>query len=116
MADRRTAAKLIRFRPDELASLTERARACGRTPARFIREAALGAVPKPRQHAGRDPLLRELARIGRTVDQLSRLAAEGQDKALADSLRAALDAHLAAVRCVLGTSQVPGPERQDAAP
>src|SRR5919108_2428003 len=60
MPERRTAAKLIRFHPEELARITERARACGRTPARFIRETALGAIPKPRQPAERDPLLREL--------------------------------------------------------
>ncbi len=46
MPQGRTAAKLIRFDPDELAAVCRRARVCGRTPARFIREAALGAIPK----------------------------------------------------------------------
>jgi hypothetical protein len=48
MPQGRTAAKLIRFAPDELAAVNRRARTCGRTPARFIREAALGAIPKAR--------------------------------------------------------------------
>jgi hypothetical protein len=43
MPERRTATKLIRFPPEELARITTRAQACGRTPARFIRESALGA-------------------------------------------------------------------------
>jgi hypothetical protein len=33
MPHRRTAAKLIRFAPDELAAVSRRARTCGRTPA-----------------------------------------------------------------------------------
>jgi hypothetical protein len=32
MAERRTATKLIRFRPGELARITARAQACGQTP------------------------------------------------------------------------------------
>src|SRR5919204_648282 len=58
MAERRTAAKLIRFHREELARITERARASARTPGRFIREAALGAVPKPQQNTERDRVLR----------------------------------------------------------
>jgi hypothetical protein len=50
MPPRRTAAKLVRFTPDELAAVHRRAHACGRTSARFFREAALGAIPKARHH------------------------------------------------------------------
>ena len=105
MAARRTAAKLIRFHPDELTQIVRRAHVCGRTPARFIREAALGALPKPRHHADRDALLRELAHVGAELDQLARLVATGGSAPLPESLTArlsiALDAHTALVRQVL---------------
>src|SRR5947207_6445181 len=74
MPERRTAAKLIRFHPEELARITERARLCGQTSSRFIRETALGAIPKARQHAATDAALREPARVGRHLDELPRLA------------------------------------------
>ena len=98
MPERRTAAKLIRFHPDELAHITERARACGRTPARFIRETALGAIPKARQHAPTDAALCELARIGKNLDELARLAQAGRHAALTERLAAVLDEHWARVR------------------
>ncbi len=98
MPERRTAAKLIRFHAEELARITERARACGRTPARFIRETALGAVPKPRHHAATDALLRSLARIGRCLDRLAHVAQANQHAALAEQARAALDLYRALVR------------------
>jgi hypothetical protein len=67
MSERRTTARLIRFHAEELAQITARARACGQTPACFIRETALGAIPRPRSHTAVEPLLRELARIGRAL-------------------------------------------------
>ena len=100
MPERRTAAKLIRFHPAELARITARAQACGQTPARFIRDTALGAIPKARQDAVAVPLLCELARIGRRLDELAHLAQAGQDAALAKRVRAALDEHWALVRQV----------------
>jgi hypothetical protein len=45
MPQGRTAAKLIRFAPDELAAVNRRARTCGRTPARFIPEGA-ASIPR----------------------------------------------------------------------
>src|SRR2546425_3755480 len=42
---------LFRSHPEELAHITARAQACGQTPARFIRETALGAKPKAQHHA-----------------------------------------------------------------
>jgi hypothetical protein len=93
MPERRTAAKLIRFHPGELARITARAQACGHTPARFIRETALGAIPKARHDAATDPVLYELARIGRCLDQLARMAQAGRHARLAEELHAALDRH-----------------------
>ena len=101
MPERRTAAKLIRFHPEELARITERARVCGRTPARFIRETALGAIPRPRHHEPTDALLRSLARIGRQLDQLAHLAQASQHAALAEQARAALDGLWALVRQIV---------------
>lgn len=101
MSERRTAAKLIRFHVDELARITERAEVCGRTPARFIRETALGAIPKPRHHAATNTLLRELARIGRCLHELARLAEASRHPTLAEQARAALDGHWALVRKVV---------------
>lgn len=98
MSDRRTAAKLIRFHPDELARITERARVCGRTPARFIRETALGAIPNARQHVATSAALYELARIGKRLDELSRLAQAGQHTALTERLAALVAEHWVRVR------------------
>jgi len=98
MVDRRTATKLIRLHPEELREITESARRSGLTPARFIRETALGARPRARSHAATGPLLRELARIGRCLDQLARVAHASQDAALAAQMSAALKRHEALVR------------------
>ncbi len=99
--DRRTATKLIRFHPDELREITECARRSGLTPARFIRETALGARPRARSHAAARPLLRELARIGQSLDQLARVAQASPDAALAVQMRAALKRHEALVRHIV---------------
>ncbi len=93
MPERRTAAKLIRFHPGELARITARAQACGQTPARFIRETALGAIPKARHDAAVDPVLYELAHIGRCLDQLARVAQAGRHARLAEQVQDALDQH-----------------------
>jgi hypothetical protein len=91
MAERRTAAKVIRFHPEELDRIRAHAQACGQTSARFIRETALGAIPKARHDAAADPLLRELARIGRCLDQAVRLEQAGQHTGLGARAAAALD-------------------------
>ncbi len=101
MPDRRTAAKLIRFHPDELREIAECARRAGLTPARFIRETALGARPRAQSHAGTRPVLRELARIGRSLDQLACVAQASQNAALAAQMRAALEQHEALVRHIV---------------
>ena len=105
MPERRTAAKLIRFHPEELARITERARLCGQTSSRFIRETALGAIPKARQHAAAAAALRELARIGKRLDELTRLARAGQHTALEERLAAVVGEHWARVRQLVHDSQ-----------
>jgi hypothetical protein len=101
MVDRRTATKLIRFHADELRQITESARRAGLTPARFIRETALGATPRARSYAATGPLLHELARIGRCLDQLAHLAEASQDAALAIQTSAVLERHEALVRHIV---------------
>jgi hypothetical protein len=93
--ERRTAKKLVSFTPEELDAVAARALACGRTPARFIREASLGAVPKARRHETADALVRELARVGNSLNQLARAANvsdRGVDAARLAEALAALDA------------------------
>jgi len=106
MSQLRTVAKLVRFSPEEIARISERARTCGRTVARYIREAALGAVPKARHHAERDALLRELARTGRDLARLAHLVEAARDGQLPsaeqDQLLNALADHRAALRAVIG--------------
>src|SRR5438093_3967437 len=108
MVDRRTSTKLIRFPPEELRHITECARHSGVTPARFIRETALGATPRARSRAAAQPLLRELARIGRSLDQLARLAHGDRDAALAAQTSAALERHQALVRHIVQTDRQKG--------
>jgi len=105
MPERRTAAKLIRFHREELARITERAQLCGQTSARFIRETALSAIPKARQHVATDAALYELAWIGRRLDELTRLAKAGQHDALAERLAAVVIENWARVRQLVHDSQ-----------
>ena len=94
----------IRYTAVEWAAIVERARACGRAPARYVREVSLGATPKTKQgrrrgaDAGR--LLAQLARVGNSLTQLARVAnATGQLPSEA-VLRHAVDELLAVVRRV----------------
>lgn len=109
MAERRTAAKLIRFYPEELDLIRAHAQACGQTSARFIRETALGAIPKARHAAAADPLLRELARIGRCLDQAVRLEQAGQYTSLGARAAAALDRLWSVVAQVVARRRQPAP-------
>jgi hypothetical protein len=106
MPRHRSIAKLVRFSPEEIARVRERARSCGYTSARYIRETALGAIPKARHHADRDVLLRELANIGRDLERLTRNAElHGLHQFRSDDrtqLRSALAAHQAALYTLLG--------------
>jgi len=91
---RRTAAKVIYFHPDELARITSSARASCQSPSQFIRESALGKSTAP------DPIINELARIARRLDQLTQLH-DKDDSVLAEEVRAALKRHWGIVRELL---------------
>ncbi len=97
----RTTTKLLRLYPEELAHITARAEACGLRPARFIREAALGHSPKARHHAESDHLLRSLARIGRSLEQVERLTRTDPRTALAKHVAQARAEHQALVNRLL---------------
>ncbi len=70
--DPRTKPTMVRWTPTEIATVSERAQACGLTVARFVREAALGAVPKATRNVDQKALVRELARSGRRNGSTSR--------------------------------------------
>jgi Bacterial mobilisation protein (MobC) len=96
MADKRTAMKLIRFTPAEIEAVAAHARACGQPVARYIRETALGAVPRIRRSQGNAELIRQLAGLGNNLNQLATVAnATGylpQETALRDAVHAILHA------------------------
>lgn len=99
----RTATKLLRLHPEELAHITARAQADGLTPARFIREAALGPTPKIWHHRETDRLVRALARIGRSLEHVARLTRPDRSAALAKHLAVARAEHDALVRQLVQT-------------
>lgn len=75
-------------------------RECGLVPARFIREAALRAVPKARRTPGNAELIRQLARIGAELRQLVGGARDRDDALTAEALSRALAELLDAIRRV----------------
>lgn len=72
--ERRTAKKLVSYTPEEFAQVLERAAACGLPLARYIRETSLGAVPRARRGRAENQAIRELTRIGNTLNQLGHVA------------------------------------------
>ena len=94
----RTKPTMVRWTPAEITTVTERAKACGRTVARFVRECALGAVPKATRHIDQKALLRELARSGNNLNQLAHEANACDLFPTQEKIEAALTAHLAALR------------------
>lgn len=76
--EKRTRTKLLRFTPDELQRISERARACGQPTAVYIREVALaGAAPKARRNHREEQLLHQLALTGAKLHQLAQVASAG---------------------------------------
>ena len=100
---RRTATKLLRLSPEELAHITARAQAYGLTPARFIREAALGPSPKTWHHREADRVIRALARIGRSLEHIARLTRPGLGAAVAKHLADLRAEYHALVRQLMGS-------------
>jgi hypothetical protein len=97
--ERRTCAKLVRFRSGELATVALRATECGRPIACYIREAALGEALHARHTPIKDTLIRELARL---ANELSALGRDARDLQLprAAHFERALEALLATIRSI----------------
>lgn len=98
MSEPRTKATLVRWRATEIAAVTERAKACGLPVARFVRETALGTVPKAARNGDQKALLRELARSGNNLNQLAHEAHARDLFPAKEKLDAALELHLAVLR------------------
>src|SRR5580704_6864469 len=94
----RTKPTLVRWTPAEIATVTERAKECNLPVARFVRECALGAVPKAAHHIDQKALLRELARSGNNLNQLAHEAHAREMLPAQEKLDAALDFHMAVLR------------------
>ena len=61
----------IRFSDEEWAAIVDHARLCGRAPARYVRETALGAVPRSTRSQAIAPIIHELGRLGTQLRRLS---------------------------------------------
>ena len=88
----------IRFSDKEWAVIVDRARLCGRAPARYVRETALGAVPKATRTHATAPAIHQLGQLGNQLRQLSERLSERGELAPAIEVSRALDEILAVVR------------------
>ena len=88
----------IRFRDDEWAVIMDRARRCGRAPARYVREAALGAVPRGTRAEAIAPVIHQLGRLGNQLRQLSDRLTERGELASATAISETLGEILGVVR------------------
>lgn len=88
----------IRYAPAEWALIVGQARATGRPPARYVREASLGAAPKPRRNRENDEVIHELGRIGTALTHLARVARESGRIVEQRAIETALHELLASVR------------------
>ena len=95
--ERRDRPKLIRFSEDELRAVSDRARACGRPVACYIREASLGAIPRARRTHASDLVIRRLTRVATRLASLADDAAAKELSGAAD-FRAAVEDVLDAIR------------------
>ena len=88
----------IRFSEEEWAVIVDRARLCGRAPARYVREAALGAVPRRTRTQAIAPVIHQLGRLGNQLRQVSERLTERGESASASEMSQALSEILAVVR------------------
>ena len=89
---------MVRFTADEFALIRERARECGKPPARYIRETALGTVPRARRSTANAAVIRELARIGNALTQLAEVARSSDTPADSPAIEATLGEVLEMIR------------------
>lgn len=70
----RSCKKLIRFRPDELTTVKDRARSLGQPVAVYIREASLGVRRRAVVRTLSGPVIRDLAVVGTRLRSLHEIA------------------------------------------
>lgn len=95
---RRRLPRKIRFTTAEWEAIAQRARLCGKAPARYVREVSLGASPRPRSNQANAELIRELGRIGTALTQLAATARQGRAGMSADAIDSTLAEILSVVR------------------
>lgn len=105
---RRSVRRLVCYTPAEWDGVMAQARAAGRTPAQFLREASLGTRPKARGSEGNAALIRDLGRSGIALTRLADTARATGVLPEAARIEAALDELLVAVRQFC-SSRVPLP-------
>jgi hypothetical protein len=88
----------IRYTDAEWAAIIAHAHACGRPPARYVREASLGIVPKASRSKANASTIHELGRIGTTLSVLSRQEHTAGEPNRADAIDGAIAELLALVR------------------
>jgi hypothetical protein len=95
---RRRLPRKIRYTTAEWEAITQRARLCGKPPARYVREVSLGAAPRPRSSHADAELIRELGRIGTALTQMAAAARQGGVRLSADAIDSTLAEILSIVR------------------
>ena len=88
----------IRYTSVEWNIITERARLCGKAPARYVRETSLGVTPKVRSAQTDAALIRELGQIGTALTRLASMAKEQGVIGHAANLDSVLEEILSVVR------------------
>jgi hypothetical protein len=88
----------IRYSNAEWDSILERAHACGRPPARYVREVSLGVVPKASRAHVTGRLVHELGRLGTRLTTIAERERSAGNAATADSIDEGLRELLALVR------------------
>lgn len=90
--------RYVRMAPDEWERISARAKECGWTTSRYIRETALGAVPKARPRLVEMEAVRQLARVGNNLNQLAHVANINDEIEREQELSVVLEEVLAAIR------------------
>lgn len=73
-AVKRTEALLVRLAPEERRAIRERAHLCGKGASTYMREVALGSVPRARPQRLEQKAVYHLSRIGNNLNQLAHAA------------------------------------------
>ena len=95
---RRTRILQVRLSSGEHRVISERAKECGKGASTYVREVALGSVPRARPRRIEQQAVHQLARIGNNLNQLARAANTSRRVELSSRLADVLAQIEAAVR------------------